>query len=189
MTQNTRDLSNAIRAHLRGLLVGSGLPDTEDSLEEMTRVWFEKKDMFEGQARALDMLQLQQFSAGDPRGALLLTWSGSLLSLGPARAAGAGAAGAGRRMEYASIELRTDVPHLAVSDAGELETDLAVGEAARLRMGPVSTTSALLLIAACDTSVTAEEQEKRIREATIYLTNGFVRINRTVSRPDRKSVV
>ena len=76
-------------------------------------------------------------------------------------------------MEYASIELRTDVPHLAVSD-GELETDLAVGEAARLRTGPVAATSALLLIAACDPSVTAEEQEKRIREATIYLTNGFV---------------
>jgi nucleoid DNA-binding protein len=42
-----------------------------------------------------------------------------------------------------------------------------------------------LKIAACDPSVPAEEQEKRIREATIYLTNGFVRINRTVTGPAR----
>jgi nucleoid DNA-binding protein len=178
MTQNTRDLSAAIKAHLHGLLVSSGLPDTEDALEEMTRVWFEKKDMFEAQVRALDMLQLDRFPAEDPRGALLLTWSGSLLSLGPA-----GTGRAGRRMEYASIELRTDVPHLAVADSGELEADLSIGAPARLRTGPVSATSALLTIAACDPAVTAEEQEKRIREATIYLTNGFVRINRTVTRP------
>ena len=180
MTDATRGLSPAIRAHLQGLLRSSGLPDTEESLEEMARVWFEKKDMFEGQIKALDMRTLERFSAADPRGALLLTWSGSLLSMGPA-----GGGRAGRRMEYASIELRTDVPHLAISEGGELESDLAVGEAAQLRTGPISSTSALLTIAACDPAVPAEEQEKRIREATIFLTNGFVRINRTVAGPGR----
>jgi nucleoid DNA-binding protein len=180
MTENARGLSTAIRVHLQGLLGSSGLPDTEESLEEMIRVWFEKKDMFESQVKALDMQQLERFSAEDPRGALVLTWSGSLLSMGPATGAGAG-----RRMEYASIELRTDVPHLAVSEGGELESDLAVGELAKLRSGPISSTSALLTIAACDAAVPAEEQEKRIREATIFLTNGFVRINRTVTRPGR----
>jgi nucleoid DNA-binding protein len=178
MTENARGLSAAIKAHLQGLIKSSGLPETEDSLAEMARVWFEKKDMFEAQIRALDMRELDRFSADDPRGALLLTWSGSLLSLGPS-----GADRAGRRTEYASIELRTDVPHLALSEQGELESDLALGEAARLRAGPVASTSALLKIAACDPAVPADEQEKRIREATIFLTNGFVRINRTVTRP------
>lgn len=180
MTENARGLNTAIRAHLQGLIRSSGLPETEESLDEMARVWFEKKDMFEAQIKALDMRELDRFSADDPRGALLLTWSGSLLSLGPS-----GSDRPGRRTEYASIELRTDVPHLAMSEQGELESDLSLGEAAKLRAGPVSSTSALLKIAACDPTVPAEEQEKRIREATIFLTNGFVRINRTVTRPGR----
>lgn len=180
MTENARGLSTAIKAHLEGLIRSSGLPETEESLDEMARVWFEKKDMFEGQVKALDMRELERFAADDPRGALILTWSGSLLSVGPS-----GGGREGRRTEYASIDLRTDVPHLAMSDRGAFEADLALGEAARLREGPVSSTSALLMIAACDPSVPAEEQEKRIREATIYLTNGFVRINRTVTRPGR----
>jgi nucleoid DNA-binding protein len=49
----------------------------------------------------------------------------------------------------------------------------------------VASTSALLTIAACDPAAPPEEQEKRIREAIIFLTNGFVRINRTVTRPGR----
>jgi nucleoid DNA-binding protein len=180
MTENVRELNTAIKAHLEALIRSSGLPETKESLDEMARVWFEKKDMFEGQVKALDMRELERFAADDPRGALILTWSGSLLSVG---ALGEGRGG--RRTEYASIDLRTDVPHLAMSDRGAFEADLALGEAARLREGPVSRTSALLKIAACDPSVPAEEQEKRIREATIYLTNGFVRINRTVTRPGR----
>jgi nucleoid DNA-binding protein len=180
MTENARVLGSAIKAHLQALIRSSGLPETEESLDEMARVWFEKKDMFEAQIKALDMRELERFSADDPRGALLLTWSGSLLSVGPI-----GGDRVGRRTEYASIELRTDVPHLALSEQGELESDLTLGEAAKLRGGPVASTSALLKIAACDPAVPAEEQEKRIREATIFLTNGFVRINRTVTRPGR----
>jgi nucleoid DNA-binding protein len=180
MTENARVLNTAIRAHLQGLIRSSGLPETEDSLAEMTRVWFGKKDMFEGQIKALDMRELERFSADDPRVVLLLTWSGSLLSMGPLRGDRAG-----RRTEYASIELRTDVPHLAMSEQGELESDPTVGQPATLRAGPVSSTSPLLTIAVCDPAVPPEEQEKRIREATIFLTNGFVRINRTVTRPGR----
>ena len=179
MTENARVLDAATKAHLQGLIRSSGLPETEASLVEMARVWFEKKDMFEAQIKALDMRGLERFSADDPRGALLLTWSGSLLSLGPRGDR------AGRRTEYASIELRTDVPHLALSEQGELASDLSLGQAAMLRAGPVSSTSALLTIAACDPAVPPEEQEKRIREATIFLTNGFVRINRTVTGPGR----
>jgi nucleoid DNA-binding protein len=178
MPEYTSQLTAATRAHLSGLIRSSGLPETEESLERMARVWFEKKAMFEAQVKALDMRDLERFSADDPRGALLLTWSGSLLSMGPRRPDGDG-----RTMEYASIELRVDVPHLAKSERGALEGDLARGEVATLRGGPIAHTSPLLSIVACDPSVPPEEQEKRIREATIFLTNGFIRINRTVARP------
>ena len=119
MTHYSSQLTAAIRSHLDALIRSSGLPETEESREEMARVWFEKKAMFEGQIKALDMRELESFPVDDHRGALLLTWSGSLLSMGP-RQADTG----GRVMEYASIELRTDVPHLAKSARGAVDADL-----------------------------------------------------------------
>ena len=178
MPEYASQLTPAIRSHLDGLVRSSGLPDTDESREQMARVWFEKKAMFEAQVKALDMRELERFAADDSRGALLLTWSGSLLSMGAVRPDTGG-----RVMEYASIELRTDVPHLAKSARGVVDSDFALGELARLREGPIAHTSPLLKIAACDPVVPPEEQEKRIREATIFLTNGFVRINRSVTRP------
>ena len=154
MTENARVLSAAIKAHLEGLIRGSAAGNG-GLLRGDGPVWFEKKDMFEAQIRALDMLELERFSADDPRGALLLTWSGSLLSMGPR-----GEERAGRRTEYASIELRTDVPHLALSEKGELESDLSLGQPAGLRAGPVSRTSPLLTIAACDPAVRPKSRKK-----------------------------
>ena len=53
MPQYAPQLTSAIRAHLSGLITSSGLPETPESLEEMARVWFEKKAMFEGQVKSL----------------------------------------------------------------------------------------------------------------------------------------
>lgn len=169
-------ISQPIRAHLAALVRSSGLPDTEESLQRMSAAWLLKKKMFEDQARALDMQELPSLPAGDSRGVLLLTWSGSLVSLEPAGAAG-------RRGEYASIELRMDVPHLVLMDGVDFPQGLAVDREAEFSAGPVRRTSALLKIAACDPGLPAEEQARRIREATIYLTSGFVKINRTIAAP------
>jgi len=169
-------ISAPIRAHLAALVRSSGLPDTEDSLQRMEAAWLSKKRMFEDQTRALDMQELASLPAGDPRGALLLTWSGSLVSLEPPGAAG-------RHGEYASIELRMDVPHLVLLDAVDFPQGLAVDREAEFSQGPLRRTSALLKIAACDPGLPAEEQARRIREATIYLTSAFVKINRTVAAP------
>ncbi len=174
MSDYTSRLTDTIRSHLASLLENSGLPDTAESLETIARAWFGKKEMFEAQIKALDMQELETFDEGDTRGALLLTYSGSLVSLGPLSRGG-------RSVEYASIQLRTDVPHLAVMDGSVLESGLALDQDAKFSEGPVKSTSALLKIAACAPEVPPEEQEKRIREATIFLTNGFVKINRTVA--------
>jgi nucleoid DNA-binding protein len=174
MAEYTQALSGTIKTHLASLIKSSGLPENEESLETMAKVWWEKKKMFEGQIKALDMQEIHVFTPDDPRGALLLTYSGSLVSLSPS-------AQGGRRVEYASIQLRTDVPHLMVMERATLAGDAALDAEARFTGGAIQNTSALFKIAVCGPEVSPEEQEKRIREATIYLTNGFVKINRTLA--------
>ena len=173
MNEAANELSATVRAHLERITQSSGLPDTEESFQKMAAVWLEKKRLFEEQIRALGMVEVERFSAADPRGVLLLTYSGSLVSLGTLKE--------GRRLvEYASISLRADVPDLLVMAGGGLAADIRVNSEASFTGGKMKSTSSLLKIAVCPAEIGAEEQEKRIREATIFLTNGFVKINRTV---------
>ena len=176
MSDEIRELSDTVRSHLKKITRSSGLPDTEESFQRMAEVWLNKKRMFEGQIRALGMEEVESFAKDDPRGALLLSYSGSLISLGTLSSGG-------RRVEYASISLRADVPDLVISEGSELTDGLRVDGEARFSSGKVKSTSSLLKIAVCPADVSAEEQDKRIREATIFLTNGFVKINRTVASP------
>ena len=173
MSEEFQQLSETVREHLEQITRSSGLPDTEESFRRMAEVWLEKKRMFEGQIRALDMVEIDSLAGDDPRGALLLSYSGSLISLGTL-------AGSGRRVEYASISLRADVPHLVITEGSGLTRDISVDGEAEFSSGKVKSTSRLLKIAVCPAEVSLEEQDKRIREATIFLTNGFVKINRTV---------
>ncbi len=173
MGEFLEQVPEAIRSHLAGLARKSGLSGEEGALEPLARAWLEKKRLFEAQIRALDMREVDSLPAADGRGALLLTASASLVGVGAAQPAG-------RRLEYASIQLRTDVPHLLVEEAASLEEDLVVGREARFGGGSIHSTSPLLKIAVCDPSVSPEEQEKRLREAGIYLTGSFLRVNRTV---------
>jgi nucleoid DNA-binding protein len=173
MNEEISGLSDTVRSHLKTITRSSGLPDTEESFQKMATVWLEKKRLFEGQIRALDMEEVESFSKDDPRGALLLSYSGSLISLGTL-------SGGGRQVEYASISLRADVPDLVLMEGSGLAGDIRIDSEAQFTSGKVRSTSRLLKIAVCPREVAAEEQEKRIREATIFLTNGFVKINRTV---------
>ena len=173
MSEEIQGLSDKVRSHLEKITRSSGLADTEESFRRMAEVWLEKKRMFEGQISALDMVEVDSFARDDPRGALLLSYSGSLISLGTLT-------GSGRRVEYASISLRADVPDLVITESGGLAADVRLDGEAAFTSGKVRSTSSLLKIAVCAEDVSPEEQDKRIREATIFLTNGFVKINRTV---------
>ncbi len=179
MSDEIGSLSDKVRRHLERITESSGLPRGEQSFRRMASVWLEKKRLFEAQIKALDMIEVESFSKDDPRGALLLSYSGSLISLGPL-------SGENRLIEYASISLRADVPDLVMIEGSGLAEDTAVDREAVLRAGPIRSTSSLLKIAVCAPDVGAEEQAKRIGEATIFLTNGFLKINRTIAAPDQR---
>ncbi len=170
------DLPHHIQAHLRAIADSSGLPPGGDSLERITRNWLEKRRLFSEQIRLLDMHELETLEVDDPRGAILLTYSGSLISLGRREESG-------RALEYASIQLRSDVPRLVRDSGVRPESAIRVDQPARFSDSSIEQTSEILTIAACDAAVPVEEQERRLREATIFLTNGFTKLNRTVSMP------
>jgi nucleoid DNA-binding protein len=165
-------LPDKVKPHVTEVTKSSGLPQTGDSVEKISMCWLEKMKMFEDQVRALKMAEVHAFPRESPKGALLFTYSGSLVCLGTSRE--------GKRYaEYASIGLRKDVPDISKKEGADLESDAVVGSVLSFREGPIRSSSPLFKIVVCGDQVSLEEQEKRIREATIFLTNGFVKINRT----------
>lgn len=120
------------------------------------------------------MTEEGRFSVEDPRAALLLTYSGSLVCLGPLTEAG-------RTFEYASIKLRADVPDIIVTEGCNLAEEARLDAPVRFATCPIESTSDLLFIASFDRSLSRGEQEQRLVEATIFLTNGFVKENQSLT--------
>jgi nucleoid DNA-binding protein len=142
------------------------------------------------------MQEIDEFAADDARALLALTYSGSLVSLGALHggAASAGTAdpagtgpspGAsdtlGRHFEYASMPLRADVPSLVREEGVGLAGALRRDEPAVFSGSSIEQSSPVLHMVACAPDVSVADQERRVREATIFLTNGFVKLNRTLT--------
>ena len=139
------------------------------SFEMIKDLWLKKDKLFSDQIALLAMDEVNHLDADEKRGILLLTYSGSLISLG---------CGEKRTMEYASIKLRSDVPDIIKAEEVQITSALNKGAAATFAGGQVQNTSSLYKIVVCRQGVSIDEQEKRIREATIFITNSFVHLNR-----------
>lgn len=159
-----------------------------DALGRMKELWLEKNRLFEEQMGLLGMTFVESAAADESRGMILTTYSGSLVALGP---------GSPRRFEYASIKIRSDVPDIIRGDNVTVDSALRVGGKAAFTGSPVKHTSAVYRIAVVPENISVDEQEQRIREAMVFLTNSFVHLNRHFTYPgadgpgqfDKKSMV
>jgi nucleoid DNA-binding protein len=174
MMESFGELPDRIRRHLEAITDSSGLPPGDESLSKITENWTAKRRLFVEQREALGMTEEDRFTAEDPRGSLMLTYSGSLICLGPLTETG-------RTFEYASIKLRADVPDIIVTEGCNLAGEASVDAPVRFATCPIESTSELLFIASFDPSLPAPEQEQRLLEATIFLTNGFVKENQSLT--------
>lgn len=166
-------LPEEIRTQLVSVLEDEGKAGDAESLERYARVWHEKYDLFIGQIHALGMEIIDRLEESDTRAAILLTYSGSLISLGPEQ-------DGKRSLEYASIRYRTDVPDFVKSSDARITGAIAQGSSANFSQSPLKQSSSIFRIALCAEGTSARDQESRVREATVYLTNGFIKINRTL---------
>jgi hypothetical protein len=173
MGTNFDSLDAFIQDHVRQMVKPSGLPEGEDSLEALAESWLEKKRAFEEAVSGNGMEEVQFFTAEDEQGAIVMTYSGSLLNIGPL-------VDGARRCEYAPIGLRKDVPESAVEESGLLEGDFETDSVAAFKKGPVRKTSPILKIARFTKKMTPEVEESKLADVTQALMDDFVEVNKTV---------
>ncbi|MFP4365325.1 MAG: hypothetical protein ACLFR1_15795 [Spirochaetia bacterium] len=166
-------LNETIQNHIQGLVKQAGLADTEESLELLSKGWLEKEETFEKQIEAMDMEEVDDFQKDEERGCLIMTYSGSLLTVGPVT-------DEGRKVEYASIGLRRDVPDTAEASDAELGEDIAVDSEAVFSKGPVKKSSPVLKIAVTKEELEVEEEEEKLSEVTQIIADDFIEVNKTI---------
>lgn len=172
------EIDAKVGAHLDSLYKEQSFGD-EISIDDLKQSWVEKEKLFVLQTNNLKM-DSAETAEKDGSAFLALTYSGSLLAVFCPD-------GGKRKIEYASIKLRNDVPDL-LSEEPKLVKDVEKGKSAQFSGGRLENTSALYQIALFDSSVKPEEQNKRLTEAMVFLTNSFVKINRTLMQPKTGAV-
>ncbi|WP_020611284.1 hypothetical protein [Sediminispirochaeta bajacaliforniensis] len=166
-------IEGKIRDHLKLLVKTAGLPGNEDSLKQLENAWMEKMEAFDSEVESRGMEVADSFFADDERGALLMTYSGSLITLGPM-------VGESRSAAYRSIGIRNDVPESIDSNAASLSGDVEVDSVVSFIDGPIEKSSPIFKIAVISSDMAEEEQEELLAEATRILTESFVDVNKTI---------
>ncbi len=175
MKKDTFDqLPKQIQVQLDALLSDLGKAGDTEAQDKLAAIWAEKFRLFTGQTFSLGMEEVSELAPNDERAAIFLTYSGSLISLGPRR-------GKDRWLEYASIKLRVDVPELVRGDKANMSAPARLDHACAFEGTGLKRSSSLYRIAVCPAGTSPDEQERRVREATVYLTNGFIKLNRTLA--------
>jgi hypothetical protein len=160
-----------IQGHIRQITKSSGLPDTEDSLEMIAQGWLEKKERFERHLSRMALEEVDVLEKGDERGCLAMTFSGSLINIGPQR-------DGSRNVQYVSIGLRKDVPESAHQENSQLGGDVKVGVPVSFTVGPIVSSSPVFKIAVTSEELDLDEQERQISKSTEILTKEFLNVNK-----------
>jgi len=162
-----------LRSHIQKITGTSGLLEGEESVELIAQAWLEKKKTFEEKIGVLKMEEIETLSRDDTRGAVVMTYSGSLLLIGPL-------ADGARKAPYISIGLRKDVPDIVEKSGAVLAKDVAADETVEFEEGPVKSTSQVFKIAVLSEKLPLLEEEQKISEATQVIAEEFVEVNRTI---------
>lgn len=166
-------LSPEIQQHLKQIAKTSGLPEGDERLEQLAVAWRDKETIFEKTLADNKLVDVAFFGRTEPKGALVLTWSGSILNIGPL-------VDGNRRCDYTSIGLRTDVPPSATEAASDLSADLEVDEPVQFSKGPIKTSSPAYKIAIASEVLEPEVEEAMLTQVSQDLAEDFATVNKTV---------
>ena len=166
-------LPDMIKDHVQEITKTSGLPPGDESLEKIAKGWMEKRQVFEEFTKQFEMEEVESYEGDDSRASLALTYSGSLVKIGPL-------VDGVRKVKYTSIGLRSDVPDVADKEGSIIEGNVEVDDSIKFEVGPVKHTSPILKIAVVSGQLSIEEQEDQVTEATQIISDEFAEVNKTI---------
>jgi hypothetical protein len=159
--------------HLKGLIKASKLPDDEETLEKIAKGWLDKLDAFEEETAKQNMEEVQTLEKDNSKGAIVLTYSGSLINIGPL-------SDGTRNVIYTSIGLRTDAPDRAEKEDSVLGTDVVVDDTVKFSQGPVKSTSKVFKIAVCTGNLSLEQEENNLTQVMTQIEDIMLDVNKTI---------
>ncbi|MDC7235303.1 MAG: hypothetical protein PQJ58_18870 [Spirochaetales bacterium] len=170
MNTIVQTVPEAVADHLRDVAVKFGLEDKEESYAALEQSWIEKMEVFEHEMIERGMDEVGVFRPEDERAALLLTYSGSLISLGPLE-------DGERQIRYTSIGIRKDVPETMDLVNQKIEGCAEAGESLLFSDGPMKRTSPLFRIVVPPLSLDPDEQTCLVEDAVTVISEKFADLN------------
>ncbi len=166
----TATIPENILNHLESVITTFGLEDNKETLDKLKAGWLEKEEAFNHEMANLGMEEIEFFETFDKRGAMALTYSGSLISIGPI-------VDGDRRVDYTSIGVRRDVPESLTKEGAQLAEDLELDKGVMFDGGPIQKTSPVYKIVACPENLSSADQSDLIQQATTMIIDTFADIN------------
>lgn len=170
MAEHLDRLPERVREHVRQLVEPAGLSDVENAEDLLAQGWLEKHAAFEHHTADRGMKLVENFSKDEPTGALVMTYSGSIVSIGPV-------SDGERDVAYASIGVRRDVPQMSVKQESRLGADVQTDAVIAFEEGPVRKTSPVFAIAIFQKALPPAKENAALVEVTQVLSERFVDIN------------
>jgi hypothetical protein len=170
MGNNLNRLPERVREHVRQLVEPAGLAGVEGAEEQLAEGWLEKHKAFDQNTAARGMAPAADFSADEVGGALVMTYSGSIVSIGPM-------VDGQREVAYASVGARRDVPRMTSRQDSRLAADIAVDRIIEFDPGPVVKTSPVFAITVFRKALPPAKEQAALAEVTQVLTERFVVID------------
>lgn len=166
-------LAQEVQGHIKKLVKTAKLEDTDEALEMLSDGWLEKQQSFFEQTKQKDMEETDNLNIDDGRGALVMTYSGSLINIGPEQ-------NDFRTSQYYSIGLRNDVPESAEEELSVLGSNIERGRSVEFEKGPILKSSPVFAIAVVREEMEAEAEEELLEEVTMIIAEDFAAINKTM---------
>ncbi len=166
----TTVIPRQIQNHLESVITTFGLENNDETMDRLKAGWLEKEEAFNREMANIGMDEIESFQTYDEHGVLALTYSGSLISIGPL-------VEGERKVDYTSIGIRRDVPEAITKEGTQLAEDMAVDRSVVFDGGPIQKTSPVYKIVACPENLNSDEQTDLIQQATTMVIETFADIN------------
>ena len=170
MAERLNELPERVREHVRQLVEPAGLADVTNAEELLVNGWLEKHEAFQHHTADRGMKLVERFGKEETSGALVMTYSGSIVSIGPV-------VDGERDVAYASIGIRRDGPQMSVKQDSGLAVDVVTDSVIEFAEGPVLKTSPVFAVAVFQKALPAAKENAALVEVTQVLTERFVDIN------------